>query len=349
MLFRSQQIQQLMNDIQKNQDEITKIRRKGIEDQVKIMHDGQQKLAEIEGKMGAGAFSAQEQARITNEYKAELERRKKLGEENAQALAEAETKPLDKVTQEVQKHTAKREEIQAKAVAKITTIEQDLAQKQEEFERKKLDIIKKYNAKREDLHTSLQDKLHNIETSDLSGKKKKQADIDYARSKRSKAMGEIDDAIKAGDAQALERISKELESSMSAFENADKPKKYLNEIKDIYEALEKVVNAQEEIEKRDAQRKNNQEVDALTKKIFTANEAMEKSLAVEDERHSKTMMNMEAEANKIREQVALAEKLRDTYIESMSSDRKLPEMQLPKAAEPSRVPVNPNKIGRAHV
>lgn len=337
-----QQIQQLMNDIQKNQDEITKIRRKGIEDQVKIMHDGQQKLAEIEGKMGKGAFSAQEQARITNEYKAELERRKKLGEENAQALAEAETKPLDKVTQEVQKHTAKREEIQAKAVAKITTIEQDLAQKQEEFERKKLDIIKKYNAKREDLHTSLQDKLHNIETSDLSGEKKKQADIDYARSKRSKAMGEMDDAIKAGDAQALERISKELESSMSAFENADEPKKYLNEIKNIYEALEKVVNAQEEIEKRDAERKNNQEVDALTKKIFTANEAMEKSLAVEDERHSKTMLNMEAEANKIREQVALAEKLRDTYIESMSSDRKLPEMQLPKAAEPSRVPVNPN-------
>lgn len=326
-----QQIQQLAKDIQRYEDDILKARRKGIEDQTKIITEGHKKLAEIEGKMGAGAFSAKEQAKITANYEKEFEKRKKLGEENAKALAEAETGPLDKVTQEVQKHAAKRMEIQSKTTEKIASLEKELAQKQEDFERKKLDIINKYNAKRRDLQTSLQDKLHNIETSGMSGKKKEKADIDYARTKRSRAMSGIDEAIRSGDSQALDRIYKELESAMGAFENASKPKKYKDEIIGIYDALQSVLDAQEQIEKQEAERKNSQEVDALTKKIQTANDAMEKSLAVENERHTKTMGNMEKEANKIREQIALAEKLRDTYINSMSADTKAPNIpQIPQ-------------------
>lgn len=312
--FRNQaQIQNLISEIQKAEDEIVKIRRKGMEEQTKVIAEGQKKLAEIEGKMGASAFSAREQAKITANYEKEFEKRRQLGEENAQALAEAETKPLDKVTQAVQKHAAKRMEIQSKTTEKVASLEKELAQKQEDFERKKLEIIKKYNAKRRDLQTSLQDKLHNIETSGLSGKKKEKADIDYARTKRNRAMGDMEEAISSGDSQALDRISKELESAMGAFEGASKPKKYLGEIMDIYEALQKIIDAQEQIEKQEAERKNNQEVDALTKKIQTANDAMEKSLAVEGERHNKTMANLKAEADEIRKQVALAQQLSDTY------------------------------------
>lgn len=312
--FRNQaQIQNLISEIQKAEDEIVKIRRKGMEKQAKVIADGQKKLAEIEGKMGSSAFSAKEQAKITANYEKEFERRRQLGEENAQALAEAETKPLDKVTQAVQKHAAKRMEIQSKTTEKVASLEKELAQKQEEFERKKLDIINKYNAKRRDLQTSLQDKLHNIETAGLSGKKKEKADIDYARGKRNKAMSDMDEAIRSGDSQALDRISKELESAMGAFESASNPKRYKGEIMGIYEALQKIIDAQEEIEKNEAERKNTQEVDALTKKIQTANDAMEKSLAVEGERHNKTMTNLKAEADEIRKQVALAQQLSDTY------------------------------------
>ena len=339
------QIQRLKDDIQKNTDEIVKIRRKGIEDQTKIIREGTEKLRELQGsydKTGAeaqlGDFSAKKQAEITQNYKEQLQRRKELGEENAKELEAVEKESLSKVAQEIQRHCAKREDIQAKTAEKIASLEKDLAQKQEDFEKKKLDIVKKYNAKRRDLQTSLQDKLHNIETSGLSGKKKEKADIDYARSKRNRAMSDMDEAIRSGDAQALDRISKELESAMGAFEGASKPKKYMGEIMGIYEALQKVIDAQEEIEKKEAERKNTQEVDAIQTKINSAMEAMQKSVAVEGERHTKAMTNLENEAEKIKKQVELAEQLRDVYTNSANQQTFLDQPPAAAQQAQSRAP-----------
>ena len=53
------QIQRLKDDIQKNTDEIVKIRRKGIEDQTKIIREGTEKLRELQGSYNKAGAEAQ--------------------------------------------------------------------------------------------------------------------------------------------------------------------------------------------------------------------------------------------------------------------------------------------------
>lgn len=321
------QIKKLEEEIEKGIADITKTARKGIEEQTKAIHENQKKLRELQGsdslKPVSGDFAMEQQRKITEEYKQELETRKKYDKEGLDYVAETEFSSMSKVAEAVRKHYDRVDSIRTKSAEKQDALEKDMLKKAEDHEKRRLDIINKYNKKEIEIEKDRQDALDIIEANGDSNKLNKKK-LGRAEERIRDAGSQIETAIQAGDKDSLAAISNQLKSDASTLLGSDRPRKYKNDIMAAYNRMKEIAAAQRNIELAEEDEKYQRELKRDKERLAVLKETAEGALLAENGRHELAMEHLEKEAQKLREMIEL-EKERVSILQNALNSSEIQE------------------------
>lgn len=321
------QIKKLEEEIEKGVADITKIARKGIEEQTKSIYENQKKLRELQGsdslKPISGDFAMEQQRKITEEYKKELETRKKYDKEGLDYVTETEYSSMSKVAEAVRKHYDRVDSIRTKSAEKQANLERDMLKKAEDHEKRRLDIINKYNKKEIEIEKDRQDALDIIEANGDSNKLNRKK-LGRAEERIRDAGSQIETAIQAGDKDSLAAISNQLKSDASTLLGSDKPRKYKEDIMAAYSKMKEIAAAQRSIELAEEEEKYQRELKRDKERLAVLKETAEGALLAENGRHELAMEHLEKEAQKLREMIEL-EKERVSILQDALSSSELQE------------------------
>ena len=340
-----QQIVRLEEEIEKRTYDAVKAARQGLEAQTKAVHKAEKKLKELQGESSyfntSGDFNARQQTAITEEYKKEIEKRKKLIAEGFDLENDTIFSSMSKVAEEVRKHYYKVDSIAVKSAEKRETLEKTMLKKKEEYEKKKLDITKKYDAKALALEDERQDAMDTIEAKGNSEKLQKKK-TQRAKSRIGQASGKIAAAVEEGDKQELEALFSQLQSATSALMGSEKPSKYKGDIQKAFDLRKQILEAQKQIELKEEEEKFQRELKQDKRRLEVLKSSAEQALLAENGRHELAMSHLEKEAEKIREQIELAKELMAVYNEQISKGEvlKAQEKTVPAGQKNTGLPTN---------
>ena len=245
----------------------------------------------------------------------------------AQAVLDFKKKQANEIVELEEEVKTKVVEIEDEAKDKRIAANKEFKDKLAELAKERIEIERSAAADIAGLQDSLQDKITNLRMKGLEGANKERALEAAANARLLQGKKALAEASARNDKEAIERAKQLMESAGGYYDQLEDPKKAINGLTAVTQALIAARKAQEKAELAENRAKldkekalhldkinsiNKAEDDALKKaqarfklKVDAVNLHYENAVAKEQARHEKEMANIAAEIAKLREEAAL--------------------------------------------